>query len=421
MNARLATHIESTDAQHPLIALDHEVAAQNYAPLPIVAERAEGAYIWDTAGRRYLDMMAAYSAVSFGHGHPRLVGALVDQARKLAITSRAMHSDQLAPFLAELTRVTGLPKALPMNTGAEAVETAIKAARKWAHKIKGVADGAQEIIVFDNNFHGRTTTVISFSSHPSYKAGFGPLTPGFKSVPFGDIEAVRASITPNTAAVLFEPIQGEGGVVVPPAGFLKALRALCTEQRVLMIADEIQTGMGRTGRNFGCEHEDVLPDAYCLGKTLGGGLLPVSAFVSTAEVMDLFVPGSHGSTFGGYPLAARVGLEALRVMQDEGLVERSERLGKLLRERLAAAKHPMITDIRGRGLMVGVQLHSSVDAHEFVEGLAEIGIITKDTHRNTVRLSPPLVIGERELEWAVERFLQLLDDMGGVAPTAKAA
>jgi ornithine--oxo-acid transaminase len=395
---------------HPLIDLDAKVAAQNYSSAPIVASRAEGAWIWDTAQRRYLDMMAAYSAVSFGHSHPRLVAALVDQASKLAVTSRAIHTDQLAPFLADLTRLCGMERALPMNTGAEAVETAIKAARKWASVVKKIPDGLAQIIVFDNNFHGRTTTIISFSSHAQYRAGFAPLTGGFVRVPFGDIEALRAAVTPNTCAVLIEPIQGEGGVVVPPSGFMTQLRQICDSEQILLIADEVQTGLGRTGKVFAMEHEGVRPDAMCLGKSLGGGLLPVSAFIANDSVMQVFGPGDHGSTFGGNPLAARVGREALAVLVEENLADRASHLGAALMNHLQSAHHPLIAQIRGRGLMLGVQLVPQVDAHEFVVRLGEAGIITKDTYHNTIRLSPPLVIESRDLEWAADRFLEVLDE-----------
>ncbi len=416
MTARLP--LENLSLKHPLIELDHAVCAQNYAPLDVVAARAQGAWIWDTEGRKYLDMMAAYSAVSFGHGHPRILAALIDQAQKLAVTSRAVHSDQLAPFLQDLCRITGMDKALPMNTGAEAVETAIKAARKWGMQVKGLTDGAGEIIVFDNNFHGRTTTIISFSSHASYRAGFAPLTRGFVAVPFGDIAALEQAITPNTCAILMEPIQGEGGVIVPPAGYVAAMRKLCDANKVLLIADEVQTGMGRTGKLFAMEHEGVKPDAYCLGKALGGGVLPVSAFVATDNVMQVFGPGSHGSTFGGNALAARVGRESLAVLVEENLAERATHLGAAMLARLRRAHHAGIVDMRGRGLMLGVQLAPQFDAHEMVLQLAAAGIITKDTHHNTVRLSPPLTIENKDLEWAADTFLSVLDAMTPVSRKA---
>jgi len=395
---------------HPLIELDQHVSARNYTPLHIVASHAEGSWIWDTEGRRYLDMMSAYSAVSFGHAHPRLIAALVEQARRLAVTSRAIHSDQLAPFLSDLVRLTGLDLALPMNSGAEAVETAIKVARKWGHTVKGIPDGAAEIIVFDNNFHGRTTTIVSFSSHEQYRAGFGPLTGGFRSISFGDAAALRAAITAHTCAVLIEPIQGEGGVVVPPAGYLTEVRRLCDEHKVMLIADEIQTGLGRTGDIFAMHHEGVRPDGLCLGKALGGGLLPVSAFVATRELLEVIQPGDHGSTFGGNALAAHVGREALAVLVDEQLALRAVTGGRVLRDALEAADHPLMVEVRGRGLMLGVQLVDTVNAHQVVERLGQAGIITKDTYLNTIRFSPPLNTDPADLEWGALRFLEVLDE-----------
>ena len=316
--------------------LESRHSAPNYEPLPVVLSRGKGAHLWDTAGRRYIDMMSAYSAASHGHAHPRILAALEEQARQLAVPSRAYYNDRLGPFLAEITRLTGLDAALPMNTGAEAVETAIKAARRWGYRVKGIPRDRAEIIVANGNFHGRTTTVISFSSEADYKDGFGPFTPGFRGVPFGDLAAMERAITPETAAVLIEPIQGEAGIIVPPAGWLAGVRRLCDEHRVLLIVDEVQAGLGRTGAWFAFEHEDIRPDGVVLGKALGGGMLPVSAFVGTRELMDVFTPGSHGSTFGGNPLAAAVGLEALRVIADEGLVERSRVLGDHMLERLRA-------------------------------------------------------------------------------------
>jgi ornithine--oxo-acid transaminase len=397
---------------HPLIELDQHVCAHNYAPLAIVASRAEGSWIWDTEGRRYLDMMSAYSAVSFGHGHPRLVAALIDQVGKLAVTSRAIHSDQLAPFLAKLVALAGLDLALPMNSGAEAVETAIKVVRKWGATVKGIPDGAAEIIVFDNNFHGRTTTIISFSSHAQYRAGFAPLTTGFRSIPFGDIEALQGAITSNTCAVLIEPIQGEGGVVVPPAGYLAQVRRLCDAHRVMLIADEIQTGLGRTGDVFAFEHEAIKPDGLCVGKALGGGLLPVSAFVATHELLGVLEPGDHGSTFGGNALAARVGSEALAVLVEEHMAERARVAGQTLRDALEAAHHPLIEQVRGRGLMLGLQLAAHIPAHDVVERLGVAGIITKDTYLNTIRLSPPLNTELADLRWGAARLLEVLDEFG---------
>lgn len=401
---------------------DARLAAQNYAPLPVVATRAEGCHIWDVEGRRYLDMMSGYSAVGFGHSHPRLVRALVEQAGRLAMTSRAIHTDQLVPFLERLTRLTGLPRALPMNTGAEAVETALKAARKWATVVKGLPDGVAEVIVCANNFHGRTTTIVGFSSHASYRYGFGPFVPAFREVPFGDASAIEAAIGPRTAAVLLEPIQGEGGINVPPAGYLARVRELCTRRGVLMIADEVQTGLGRTGRILALDHEGVRPDGLCLGKALGGGLLPVSAFVATEEVMNVFGPGDHGSTFGGMPLAAHVASEALDLLVEEDLAGRAARLGEGLLARLRLARHPLVRDVRGKGLLVGIELDPSVDAHGVVGKMAERGVITKDTHRNTLRFSPPLVIEESDLKFACHTLFAVLDEsLSGLPRTREAA
>lgn len=411
------------DSSRSFIEAETQRCAHNYAPLEVVAQRAAGCHIWDVEGRRYLDMMSGYSAVGFGHSHPRLVAALCEQAGRLAMTSRAIYTDQLAPFLEALARLTGLPRTLPMNTGAEAVETAIKAARKWATVVRGIPDGQAQIIVCADNFHGRTTTIVGFSSHDSYRYGFGAFAPGFVAIPFGDAAAVEAAITDNTAAFMFEPIQGEGGINVPPDGFLRRVREVCTRRRVLMIADEIQTGLGRTGRLFACDHEGVRPDGMCLGKALGGGLLPVSAFVATEEVMSVFRPGDHGSTFGGMPLAARVAREALALLVEEDLAGRAERMGRHLMARLQGCGHALIKDVRGRGLLVGVELESEIDAHFVTSELARRGVITKDTHRNTVRLSPPLIIEEADLDFAVDALMAVLDDLArsGDAPPRVAA
>src|SRR5579864_6887989 len=361
--------------------LEGRHSAHNYEPLPVVLARGEGAHLWDIAGRRYIDMMSAYSAASHGHAHPRILAALTAQAERLAVPSRAYYNDRLGPFLAEITRITGLDAALPMNTGAEAVETAIKAARRWGYFVKGVPRDRAEIIVADGNFHGRTTTIISFSSEPDYREGFGPFTPGFRSVPFGDLAAIERAITPHTAAVLVEPIQGEAGVIVPPAGWLAGVRRLCDTHRVLLIVDEVQTGLGRTGAWFAFEHEGIRPDGLILGKALGGGVLPVSAFVGTHEVMDVFTPGSHGSTFGGNPLAAAVGLEALRVLEEEGLVEKSRALGAHMLERLRSIKSPALKEVRGRGLWAGAEIDPAFgSAREACERLLRKGVLSKETH-----------------------------------------
>jgi ornithine--oxo-acid transaminase len=398
------------------IALEERYGAANYLPLPVVLTRGEGVHLWAQDGRRYLDMMSAYSAVSFGHGHPRLVEALVAQARQLAVTSRAFHTDRLGPFLERLCTLTGMDRALPMNSGAEAVETAIKAARKWGYTEKGIAEGRAQVIVADHNFAGRTTTIVSFSTEPQYRHGFGPFAPGFSSVPFGDAAALEAALTPDTCAFLVEPIQGEAGIVVPPPGYLRAVRQICSRHRVLMICDEIQTGLGRTGRLLACDHEGVRPDGLTLGKALGGGLLPVSAFLAADEVMAVFTPGDHGSTFGGNPLAAAVGEEALRVLVEERLAERAAAQGELLMERLAALRHPAIRELRGRGLLVGVEIDPGfASARRVCEGLMEEGVLTKDTHGTVVRLAPPLVIGAREIDEAVAALGRVLARLDGGA------
>jgi ornithine--oxo-acid transaminase len=392
--------------------LESRHSARNYEPLPVVLTRGHGAHMWDAAGRRYIDMMSAYSAASHGHAHPRILAALEAQARRLAVPSRAYYTDRLGPFLAELTRLTGLDAALPMNTGAEAVETAIKAARRWGYRVKGVPRDRAEIIVANGNFHGRTTTIISFSSEPDYRDGFGPFTPGFRSVPFGDLAVLERAITPETAAVLIEPIQGEAGIILPPAGWLSGVRRLCDTYRVLLIVDEVQSGLGRTGAWFAFEHENVRPDGVVLGKALGGGMLPVSAFVARNEVMDVFTPGSHGSTFGGNPLAAAVGLEALRVITDEGLVERSRVLGDHMLERLRAIRSPVLRAVRGRGLWAGAEIDPRfATARRACEALLAKGVLSKETHQTVVRLAPPLVIARADLDLALDRFAEVIRDL----------
>jgi ornithine--oxo-acid transaminase len=357
------------------IDLEARYCAHNYEPIPVVLSRGQGAHVWDTAGRRYVDMMSAYSAASHGHAHPRILAALEAQAGRLAVPSRAFYNDRLGPFLAELCRLTGLDAALPMNTGAEAVETAIKAARRWGYRVKGVAKDRANIVVADGNFHGRTTTIVTFSSEADYRDGFGPFTPGFHSVPFGDLAAVDRAITPDTVVVLIEPIQGEAGIIVPPAGFLAGLRRLCDAHNVLLIFDEVQSGLGRTGAWFAFEHENARPDGLILGKALGGGMLPVSAFVATHEVMDVFTPGSHGSTFGGNPLAAAVGLEAFQVLREERLVERSCDLGAHMIDRLRAVRSPVLKEVRGRGLWAGVEIDPRfASAREICERLLTRGV-----------------------------------------------
>ena len=404
------------------IDLENRYSAHNYEPLPVVLARGKGAHLWDTSGRRYVDMMSAYSAASHGHAHPRILDALTAQAGRLAVPSRAYFNDRLGPFLAELCKLTGLDAALPMNTGAEAVETAVKAARRWGYRVKGIARDRAEIIVAAGNFHGRTTTVISFSTEPDYRDGFGPFTPGFRAVPFGDLAAIERAITPETAAVLVEPIQGEAGIIVPPPGYLTGLRRICDAHRVLLILDEVQSGLGRTGAWFAFQHEGIRPDGVILGKALGGGVLPVSAFVATRAVMDVFTPGSHGSTFGGNPLAAAVGLEALHVIREEGLVERSRDLGAHMLARLSAIDSPALKHVRGRGLWAGAEIDPAVaSARAACERLLAKGVLSKETHRTVVRLAPPLVIARDDLDWALDRFEDVLRELDGVSRRADAA
>jgi ornithine--oxo-acid transaminase len=392
--------------------LERKFSAHNYEPLPVVLARGQGAYLWDVDGRKYIDMMSAYSAASHGHAHPRILAALSRQARRLSVPSRAYYNDRLGPLLAELCRLTGLDAALPMNTGAEAVETAIKAARRWGYRVKGIPKDRAEIIVADGNFHGRTTTIIGFSSEPDYRDGFGPFAPGFISVPYGDLGAVARAITPDTAAVLIEPIQGEAGVIVPPPGYLAGLRRLCDAHRILLILDEVQSGLGRSGEWFAYNHEHIEPDGVTLGKALGGGVLPVSAFVARREVMDVFTPGSHGSTFGGNALAAAVGLEALHVIRDERLVERSRELGAHMLKRLRAIRNPALKEVRGRGLWAGAEIDPKiVSARVVCERLLAAGVLSKETHRTVVRLAPPLVIARQDLDTALDRFEEVLADL----------
>ena len=391
------------------IAQEDRYGAHNYHPLDVVLERGEGIWVWDAEGRKYLDMLAAYSAVNQGHCHPRIVAALTAQSQKLALTSRAFRNDQLGPFYRYLSELTGFAKALPMNTGAEAVETAIKAARKWAYTVKGVPDGEAEILVFDNNFHGRTTTIVGFSSEEQYRHGFGPFAPGFRLLPYGDFDAVAEAMHDKVAAILAEPIQGEGGIIIPPDGYLRHLRRLTEEHRALLMFDEIQSGLGRTGKLFAYEHEGIRPDVVILGKALSGGLYPVSAVLADDEVMGVFRPGDHGSTYGGNPVAARVAVAALEVLVDEGLIERSARLGAYALERLAGLDAPHVKEIRGRGLWIGVELRPEVGgARPFCEALERLGVLCKETHEHVIRIAPPLVITRRELDWALDRIEAVL-------------
>ncbi|MDH7489651.1 MAG: ornithine--oxo-acid transaminase [Anaerolineae bacterium] len=391
------------------IALEERYNARNYKPLDVVISRAQGAWVWDVEGRKYLDFLSAYSAVNQGHCHPRIVRALVEQAQKVTLTSRAFRNDQLPLFAKELCELLGYEMMLPMNTGVEAVETAIKAARKWAYRVKGIPDEQAEIIACAGNFHGRTTTVISFSSEEQYRDGFGPYTPGFKLIAFGDVGELERAITPRTAAFLFEPIQGEAGVVVPPVGYLRAVREICTRHRVLMIADEIQTGMGRTGKMMACDHEGVRPDMVTIGKALSGGLYPVSAVLASREVLGVFAPGDHGSTFGGNPLACAVAREALRVLVDERLPERAAALGERMMARLRRIQSPHVEQVRGKGLLVGVVLKRQAGgARRFCEALKERGVLAKETHEHVIRLAPPLVISEANLDWALDQVEAVL-------------
>ena len=388
------------------IALEERFGAHNYHPLDVVVARAEGVWVEDVEGRRYLDCLAAYSALNQGHRHPAILATLVDQAHRVTLTSRAFRNDQLPLFYKDLHELTGMDRILPMNTGAEAVETAIKAARKWGYTVKGIPDDRAEIVVCENNFHGRTTTIVSFSTDPQYRAGFGPLTPGFVTVPFGDTRALRRAITPNTCAFLVEPIQAEAGVLVPPDGFLAEAAEICRSEDVLLVVDEIQTGLGRTGRLFAVDHEDVKPDAMVLGKALSGGYYPVSAALSREDVLGVFRPGDHGSTFGGNPLGCAIARTALRVLVEERLAERSAELGTYLLERLLEIRSPRVRDVRGRGLLVGIELDEA--ARPYCEALKEEGVLCKETHDSVIRIAPPLVIERDELDWAVERVERVL-------------
>ncbi len=391
------------------IAEVDQYSAHNYHPLPVVLTRGEGAWVWDVDGNKYLDCLAAYSAVNQGHRHPAIVRAAKEQLDRLTLTSRAFHNDQMGPFLHELCDLTGYEKALPMNTGAEAVETAIKAVRRWGYQVKGVAPDQAEIIVCENNFHGRTTTVISFSTEHAYNTDFGPFTPGFKIIPYGDTKALEEAITPNTAAFLVEPLQGEGGVIVPPEGYLAQAAEICRSNRVLLIADEIQTGLGRTGKMFCSEWDGVRPDVMVVGKALSGGFYPVSAMLADREVMDVFQPGDHGSTFGGNPLGAAIARAAIKVLVEENLAERALELGRWFMGSIRAMESPHVAEVRGRGLMVGVVIKpESGTARPFCEHLMERGILAKETHEQVVRFAPPLVVEKSDLEWALEHIAEVL-------------
>ncbi|ATW26285.1 ornithine--oxo-acid transaminase [Candidatus Formimonas warabiya] len=389
-----------------IIALNEQYGARNYLPLPIVISRAEGVWVEDPEGKKYLDMLSCYSALNQGHRHPKIIQALKDQADKVTLTSRAFHNDQLGLFLEMVSKLTREDKVLPMNTGAEAVETALKAARRWGYEAKKITPDQAEIIVCSGNFHGRTLAAVSMSSEPAYKRSFGAFAPGFKIIPYGDIEAFRNAITDNTAALLIEPIQGEAGIVIPPDGFLKQAGQICRENNVLLLADEIQTGFGRTGKMFACDWEDVTPDIFILGKALGGGVFPISAIAANRKIMDLFEPGSHGSTFGGNPLACAVAIAAMKVTMEEHLPDRSLELGRFLVNELREINNPLIKEIRGKGLFVGMELR--VKARPYCELLKEKGVLCKETHDNVIRFAPPLIITKEDLQWGIDKIKQAL-------------
>ncbi len=391
------------------IELENKYGAHNYHPLDVVIERAEGVWVYDVEGNRYLDCLASYSAVNQGHCHPKILKAMIEQARKVTLTSRAFRNDQLPLLYEEFHELTGFEMALPMNSGAEAVETAVKAARKWGYKVKGIPEGKAEIIVCSNNFHGRTVTTISFSTDEQYRDGFGPFTPGFKVIRFGDAKALREAITPNTCAFLVEPIQGEAGIIIPPAGFLKEAAAACRENRVLFIADEIQSGLGRTGKLFAYMHEGITPDVVIVGKALSGGFYPVSAVLASKEVLGVFHPGDHGSTFGGNPLACAIARSALRVLVEENLIQRSAELGEYFLAKLKTLKSPHIREVRGKGLWIGIEL--DVAARPYCEALKKLGILCKETHEHVIRIAPPLVITREEIFWAFERIKKVVEEL----------
>jgi len=393
-------------ATEEILKVTEKYGARNYLPLPVVLSHGEGVWVSDPEGKRYMDMLSAYSAMNFGHRHPRIIQALKDQADRITVTSRAFHNDQLGEFCAVLAKLTEKEMVLPMNTGAEAVETAIKAVRRWAYREKGIAEGKAEIITCCGNFHGRTVTIVSFSSEEAYRSGFGPFTPGFKIIEYGNIKALQEAINENTAAFLVEPIQGEGGIIIPPQGYLKEAYQLCKDNNVIFMADEIQTGFGRTGKLFACDWEDVKPDVYILGKALGGGVLPISAVTADEKVLGVFEPGSHGSTFGGNPLACAVSIASMDLMEKEQLVNKSSELGNYFADQLRKINNPKIKEVRGRGLLVGIELTEK--ARPYCEKLMELGILAKETHENVIRFAPPLVISREELDWALERIRQVL-------------
>jgi len=397
------------NAQH-YIDLEDNYGAHNYHPLDVVIEKGDGVWVWDVEGNKYLDCLSAYSALNQGHRHPRIIAALIEQAQKVTLTSRAFRNDQLGPLYKEMSELTGYGLMLPMNSGAEAVETAVKLARKWGYEKKGIPRHQAEIIVAGNNFHGRTITIVSFSTEPHYRDAFGPFTPGFTVVDYGDVTALEKAITPNTAAVLIEPIQGEAGVIVPTNGYLKTVAELCQKHNVLFIADEIQTGLGRTGKLFASDHEGVRPDVVILGKALGGGVYPVSAVLADKDILGLFTPGEHGSTFGGNPLAAAVARASLRVLTEEKLVENSAKMGEYFQERLAEIPSPHVKEVRGKGLLIGVELKPEAQgARRFCEALKGQGLLCKETHDNVIRFAPPLVIDKATIDWAIPLITNVLN------------
>ena len=389
------------------VDLEEQYGAHNYHPLDVVVEHAEGVWVYDVDEKRYLDCLAAYSAVNQGHCHPKILQALTEQARKVTLTSRAFRNEQLPLLYKDLHQLTGMDTVLPMNTGAEAVETALKTARKWGYKVKGIPEFKAEIIVCAGNFHGRTISIVSFSSDEQYRDGFGPFTPGFRIIPYGDIEALRSASTPNTCAFLVEPIQGEAGIVIPPAGYLRDAAKLCRENRVLLMVDEIQSGLGRTGKLFAYMHENITPDVLIVGKALAGGFYPVSAVLASQEIMSVYRPGDHGSTFGGNPLGCAVARAALRVLVDEHLVERSAELGDYFLSRLKTLRSDDIKEVRGRGLWIAIELHHP--ARPYCEKLKELGILCKETHDHVIRIAPPLIIQREEVDWAFERIRKVLE------------
>jgi ornithine--oxo-acid transaminase len=400
---------EKKRATADYIALEERYGANNYHPLDVVVSRGEGVWVWDVEGRKYLDFLAAYSAVNQGHCHPEIVNAAIGQARQVTLTSRAFRSDQLGPFYEEFCELTGFQRFLPMNTGAEAVETALKTARKWAYKVKGVPEGQAEIIACTNNFHGRTITIVSFSTEELYRSGFGPFTPGFKIVPYGDADALEKAMNPNVAAVLVEPIQGEAGIIIPPAGYLRRLREITQANNCLLMVDEIQSGLGRTGKMFAYEHEGIRPDVVIVGKALSGGFYPVSGILADDAVMGVFQPGEHGSTYGGNPMAAAVGRAALRALVDEHMVENSAEMGEYFLGRLKTIRSKHLKDVRGKGLWIGIELHKEAGgARRFCEALQHEGLLCKETHDHVIRIAPPLIIKKDEIDWAVERLEKVL-------------